>query len=105
MRDKLKYSFRTPGKVEMISLMDSIERAYKVNLESSVSSYDTYERVSEETCNDFRCILAQLELLADLAIITSIELTALTEEANAMRLNILEGLNKEELNYGEKRKS
>lgn len=96
MRDKLKYSFRTPGKVEMISLMDSIERAYKVNLESSVFSYDTYERVSEETYNDFRCILAQLELLADLAIITSIELTALTEEANAMRLNILEGLNKED---------
>lgn len=96
MRNNLEYNFRTPGKVEMIALMDKLERAYKINLESSVSSYDTYERVSEETYNDFRCILSELEILAELTIITPTELKALTEEANAMRLNILEGLNKED---------
>lgn len=96
MRNNLEYNFRTPGKVEMITLMDKLERAYKINLESSVSSYDTYERVSEETYNDFRCILSELEILAELTIITPTELKALTEEANAMRLNILEGLNKED---------
>lgn len=96
MRNNLEYNFRTPGKVEMIALMEDIEHEYKVNLESSVSSYDTYERVSDETYNDFRCVLAKLEILLALAIITSAESKALIEEANAMRLNILEGLNKED---------
>ncbi|MBO7695369.1 MAG: hypothetical protein J6T10_22320 [Methanobrevibacter sp.] len=96
MRNNLEYNFRTPGKVEMIALMEDIEHEYKVNLESSVSSYDTYERVSDETYNDFRCVLAKLEILLALAIITPAESKALIEEANAMRLNILEGLNKED---------
>lgn len=96
MRNNLEYNFRTPGKVEMINLMEDIEHEYKVNLESSVSSYDTYERVSDETYNDFRCVIAKLEILLALAIITPAESKALIEEANAMRLNILEGLNKED---------
>lgn len=96
MRNNLEYNFRTPGRVEMIALMEDIEHEYKVNLESSVSLYDTYERVSDETYNDFRCVLAKLEILLALAIITPAERKALIEEANAMRLNILEGLYKED---------
>lgn len=89
MKANLEYNFRRVEKVEMTNLLDSIEHEFKMNIESTWNSFETYDEVSTETYNDYRVALAKLEILEEIGLITPTEFKDLSEEANAIRLKFL----------------
>lgn len=89
MKANLEYNFRRVEKVEMTNLLDSIEHEFKMNMESTWNSFETYDEVSTETYNDYRVALAKVEILEEIGLITPTECRYLIEEANAIRLKFL----------------
>lgn len=89
MKANLEYNFRKVEKVEMNNLLDSIEQDFRLNMDSTWDSYNTYDEVSSETYNDYRVTIGKIEILHEIGLITPAELKDLCEEANAMRLKFL----------------
>lgn len=89
MRHYFEYNFRRVEKIEMTNLLDSIEDDFSTNMKASFDSFDTYDKVSDETFNDYRVAVGKIEILQEIGLITPAESKVLCEEANAMRLRFL----------------
>jgi len=96
MRNELEYNFRKAEHVDMISLMESIKSVYRLELESTVKSFDQYHYVSEETYVDYMKVCAKIEVLEQVGLLLPTEEADLKAEAYAIRLDILKELENKE---------
>ena len=82
--------------VNMDRLLEEFDSLYLAELEGSITCYDTYDKVSDETYNDYKIVCVKLELLNKLGYITENETDEMMKTAAEMRLKKLEGLEHEE---------
>lgn len=92
MKDCLEFNIRAGKHVNIAELIDDVERAFKFSLDATITAYDTYDRVSEETYNDLTVTFAKLELLQELGYIEKEEYEAMIEKAGQIRMDKLKEL-------------
>ena len=92
MKDCLEFNIRAGKHVNIAELIDDVELAFKASLGATMTAYETYDRVSEESYNDLMVTFAKLELLQDLGYIEKEEYEAMIEKAGQIRMDKLKEL-------------
>ena len=92
MKDCLEFNIRAGKHVNIVELIDDVERAFNFSLDASITAYATYDRVSEETYNDLTVTFAKLELLQELGYIEKEEYNSMIEKAGQIRMDKLKEL-------------
>ena len=92
MKDCLEFNIRSGKHVNIAELIDDVELAFKASLSATITAYETYDRISEETYNDLMVTFAKLELLQELGYIEKEEYEAMIEKAGQIRMDKLKEL-------------
>jgi len=92
MKNCLEFNIRAGKHMNIAELIDDVEMAFKASLSATITAYDTYDRVSEETYNDLMVTFAKLELLQELGYIEKEEYEAMIEKAGHIRMDKLKEL-------------
>lgn len=92
MKTDLNVNFRTGYRLEMHTILDSLQTKYVAMLNATVDTYELYDEVSNETDNDLSIIKAELGVLMLTGYINEDELDAMVKRAEEIRLNILKNL-------------
>jgi hypothetical protein len=87
---------RKGNTVNMDELLEEFDSLYLAELDGSITCYDTYDKVSDETYNDYKIVCVKLEMLNKLGYLTENEKDEMMKTAAEMRLEKLEGLEHEE---------
>ena len=95
-KEKSSRVMRKGDKVNMDELLGELDSLYLADMDATISTYQTYEEVSNETYNDFKVVCASLEMLFLLKYIDAKELLEMRQTAAEMRLKKLEELIDEE---------
>ena len=93
--EQTNINWRAGYRMDINEILEDIETEYKINLKSSVDSFNTYWEVSDETMTDLRVVKARLQTLLETGYINEDEFDAMTEMADEMRFAELEKLEKE----------
>ena len=92
MKDCLEFNIRSGKHVNIADLIEDVEMVFKASLGATITAYDTYDRVSEETYSDLMVTFAKLELLTSLGYIEKEEYEAMIEKAGQIRMDKLKEL-------------
>ena len=92
MKDCLEFNIRAGKHVNIVDLIDDVELAFKASLSATITAYNTYDKISEETYNDLMVTFAKLELLQELGYIEKEEYEAMIEKAGQIRIDKLKEL-------------
>lgn len=79
--------------VNVAEQMDNLERAYVIDLQASIDSFDDYEMISQETHSDLNAVKKCLQIYHDLGYIDKEELKLMEAYAEHKRKSMLEVLN------------
>lgn len=89
---------RTGKAVDMDAFLRDLDSDYLTSLDSTLSSYDTYDEISNETYNDYQYIGGKLHVLHELGYLNNEEYSEILKVAAEMRRKKLEELNPNEEN-------
>lgn len=95
-KEKSAGVMRKGDKVNMEELLGSLDDIFLADMDGTISSYDTYEEISNETYNDYKLTCARLDILHQLGYLDEEETDAMRQTAAEMRLKKLEELEHEE---------
>ena len=79
--------------VNVAEQMDNLERAYVIDLQASIDSFDDYDAISQETHSDLCAVNKCLQIYHDLGYIDKEELKLMQAYAEHKRKTMLEALN------------
>ena len=79
--------------INVAEQMDELERAYVIDLQASIDSFDDYEMISQETHSDLCAVKKCLQIFHTLGYIDKEELKLLEAYAEHKRKSMLEVLN------------
>ena len=85
---------RTGKAVDMDTFLRELDSEYLTQLDSTLSSYDSYDEISNETYNDYQYIGGKLHVLHELGYLNNTEYSEILKVAAEMRRKKLEELNK-----------
>ena len=84
---------RTGKSINVAEQMDDLERAFVIDLQASIDSFDDYEMISQETHSDLCAVKKCLQIFHTLGYIDKEELKLLEAYAEHKRKSMLEALN------------
>lgn len=99
----LNYNLRAGIHVNMVQELIDIENAYRIDLKSSFEVFDTQEETSTEMLNDEIKYSALIDLYNHLGYIDDEEAEAIRKELTAVRLEVIESLEKENSENGKEK--
>lgn len=99
----LNYNLRAGIHVNMVQELIDIENAYRIDLKSSFEVFDTQEETSAEMLNDEIKYSALIDLYNHLGYIDDEEAEAIRKELTAVRLEVIESLEKENSENGKEK--
>lgn len=92
MDKKFDVVLRTGKTIDMLAEIENLQEVFYHDMQASVSSFDTYEEVIEETRNDLLRVKTVLATFEMLGYIDNAECHAMLQAVNEQRKSVLEGL-------------
>ena len=99
---RLNVNYRAGFRVNILDLLQELENKYRTNLSATVSAFETYDEISAETDNDKIVFIAELGVLHATGYINEDEYNEMIPIAAKIRMDILENLEKEGAENGNK---